>query len=535
MEIQTFLGIIGGLGLFVYGIHLLGDSLQKISHNLLKIMLEALSGQRLRSALVGTGAAAIIQSSAATSVTVTGFLNAGIIQLSAALAVVLGANLGTTVTAHIIASNLVGVAPFFVFVGALYYFFAPKIRNKNQGIALFAFGLLFIGLSMMGSAVSDLAGNDATRAFFLSLNTMPLVALPAGLFITIILRSSSTATGLIIAFALGGLLDLQAGLYLIFGVNMGGCLTTLISGIGTNPANKRLALGNVMFNIGGVLLAFALVPLYLQVLPLLSESLPRQIATAHTLFNVILLVVFLPLIPLFVRLLERIVPGEAEGKQEIRYLSEHLITTPYLALMAVIRELTVMLSLCRGMLDKAEACVVAYNHKLKNEIIFDEESVDEMQKNITHYLVEITRNDLTDRQRRLVPALLHSVNDLEKVADYCEAIVLLAQRVFEEDLSFSGTAREELERLFAKTRTMLKHTFQAVDENDAKAAQMTLTIKREIDELVAQYKLNHVTRLESGTCTNEPGLVFSDILTSIERINSHLLNITKGILHIGKR
>ena len=264
-------------------------------------------------------------------------------------------------------------------------------------------------------------------------------------------------------------------------------------------------------------------------------SLPRQIAFAHTFFNLVVLAFFLLLAPIVVKALERIVPGESDRKQEVRYLNESLISTPYLALIAVIKELTVMLSICRGMLDKAEACIVAYNHKIKNELIFDEESVDEMQKNITAYLVEITRNDLTDRQRRLIPALLHSVNDLEKVGDYCENIVILAQRLSEENLAFSGTAREELERLFAKTRTMMKHTLHAVESNDREAAQITLTIRKEIDELIDRYKLSHVTRLETGACTSEPGLVFSDVLTDLDRINGHLLNITKGVLHMGKR
>ncbi len=536
MGIQTSLIIIGGFGLFLYGMHLVGDSLHKLSHNLLKTMVEALAGGRIPSALAGAAAAVIIQSYTATSVTVAGALNAGIIRLSAALAVMLGANLGITITAHILATNLMDVAPFFVFIGALYYFFTPKTRNKNRGIALFAFGLLFIGLSMMSEGMGELAGEKGVIDFLRPLETSPFLMVITGIMATVLLKGSANAAiGLIIAVALGGMIDLQASLYFVFGANVGGCLIGLVEGRGTNPANRRLVLGNVLFNFGGLLLALAMVSLYLARLPLISESLPRQIALAHTAFNLVLLVVFLPLIPVIVKFLERVVPGEIDMKQEIRYLNENFISTPYLAIMAVTRELTVMLSLCMGMLDKAEACIVAYNHKLKNEIIFDEESVDEMQKNITNYLVEITRNELTDRERRLIPALLHSVNDLEKIADYCEDIVKLAQRVFEENLSFSGAAGEELERLFAKTRTMMKYTYRAIDENDAKAAQLTLTIKKEIDELIAQYKLNHVKRLESGTCTNEPGLVFSDILTDIEHINDHLLNITKGILHIGKR
>ncbi|HET56960.1 MAG TPA: Na/Pi cotransporter family protein [Deltaproteobacteria bacterium] len=535
MELQTFLGIVGGLGLFVYGMYLFSDALQKGSHGLLKSMLEPLTVEQVKSVLVGTGAAAVIQSSSAAAVTVSGFLNAGIIQLPAALAVMTGANIGTTVTAHFLASRLTGVAPLFVFAGALYYFFVPKARHKNQGLAVFGFGIIFIGLAMMSSAVHDLAAIASVDNFFLALAGLPPVAILAGVVLAVILRNSSSAMGVVIAFALGGLCDLTLSLYLVFGINLGGALTILISETGTYPAGVRLALGNLFLNTAGLAAAVFMAPLYLEQLPLLSGSLPRQIAFAHTFFNLVVLAFFLLLAPIVVKALERIVPGESDRKQEVRYLNESLISTPYLALIAVIKELTVMLSICRGMLDKAEACIVAYNHKIKNELIFDEESVDEMQKNITAYLVEITRNDLTDRQRRLIPALLHSVNDLEKVGDYCENIVILAQRLSEENLAFSGTAREELERLFAKTRTMMKHTLHAVESNDREAAQITLTIRKEIDELIDRYKLSHVTRLETGACTSEPGLVFSDVLTDLDRINGHLLNITKGVLHMGKR
>jgi phosphate:Na+ symporter len=340
---------------------------------------------------------------------------------------------------------------------------------------------------------------------------------------------------MIIAFALAGLLDLSSSIYLLFGTNIGTCATAIIASFGGNLSSKRLALGNTIFNVGGTIIGVFMVPLYLNYVPLFSESIARQVANSHTIFNIVNTILILPLIPVFVKVLEKMIPGEDYKKQEVRHLDHNLLSTPHLALSAVIKELTVMLGICEEMLEKAETCAFSYNHKLKNEITFDEESVDEMQKNITNYLVEITKNELTDRQRRLVPAILHSVNDIERVGDYCENIVTLAQRTFEENLSFSGAAKEELERLFAKTKTVLKHTIKAVKYDDHKSAHITLTIEKESDELINQYKLNHILRLEAGTCVSESGLVFSDMLTDIERINGHLCNITKGILHIGKR
>lgn len=178
---------------------------------------------------------------------------------------------------------------------------------------------------------------------------------------------------------------------------------------------------------------------------------------------------------------------------------------------------------------------MAYNHKLRNEVTLDEESVDDMQKNITEYIVEITKSELPEKHARLMPALLHSVNDLEKVGDYCEGIVILAQRAYENDLNFSDPAKIELEKLFDKTEALMKQTRKALQYNDEAAATITLNIEKELDELIHQYKLNHIKRLENDICISNAGLVFTDILTDLERLNDHLCNITKGILHLGKR
>ncbi|MDD5474990.1 MAG: Na/Pi symporter, partial [Syntrophales bacterium] len=313
------------------------------------------------------------------------------------------------------------------------------------------------------------------------------------------------------------------------------CVTALIASIGGRRASKRLALGHALFNIVGTLIVLPLVPLYLHYVPMLSGDIARQIANTHTIFNVFNTIVLLPFIPLFVKLLEKLVPGQDYEKRGGGFLEGHLLSTPDLAIRAALKELSVMLSLCREMLDKTRQCSENFSHKLKNEITVDEESVDDMQKKITSYLVEVTQAGLNDKQRFLVPAILHSVNDVEKVGDYCEDIVKLSQRLYENKLDFSPEARSEMDRLFGKTDALIKHTKQALDNNDEKAALITLNIEREIDVLIDQYKLNHLKRLEKGSCIQDAGLVYSDILTDIERMSNHLCNITKGILHRGKR
>ncbi|MBW2673643.1 MAG: Na/Pi cotransporter family protein, partial [Deltaproteobacteria bacterium] len=229
--------------------------------------------------------------------------------------------------------------------------------------------------------------------------------------------------GMIIAFASVGLLNLQASVYLLFGVEIGTCITAIIASIGGSLSSKRLALGHTLFNVTGTLIMLPLVPLYLKYIPLTSGDIARQVANSHTVFNLINALIFLPLVPLLVNLLNRVIPGRDYEKREMKHLDKNLLITPNLAIEAAIKEMVSMLGLCQEMFEKAEQCTTTYNHKIRNEIALDEDSVDEMQKDITEYLIQTTKGALSDKERNLVPSLLHSVNDLERVGDYCESIV----------------------------------------------------------------------------------------------------------------
>ncbi len=535
MDPKIIFSILGGLGLFIYGIYLLSDSLKKLSLGLLKTLIEKITTNRVTSMLVGAGFTALIQSSSATTVLLIGFINAGLITLAAALPVVFGANIGTTITAQLIAFKLTNAALVFIFVGSLVFFFAKKTKHKNKGRAILGFGLLFLGLNIMTEAVKPLAGNEDLLNLFLQFGKYPVLGIVTGAVVTMLLQSSSTSIGMVIALASAGLLDLNASIYLIMGDNIGTCITAVIASFGGKLASRRLAAGHAMFNVLGTVVALAMLPLYFKLITMLPGDIARQIANFHTLFNVVNVIVFLPFVTLFLKALNRLIPGEDYEKKETKYLDKNLLATPELAIRAVIRQLSVMLALDREMLEKARRCVIEYNHKLKNEIAIDEQSVDEMQRDITGYLVEITKGEIADEKRRTIPALIHSVNDLERVGDYCQDIATLAQRLYEDNLTFSTVAQRELDRLFDKTQALMNFTQKALNSDDHDAAGVTLVIEKEIDELAAQFRLNHIKRLGEGVCVNESGLVFSDILTYVGRMNDHLCNITKGILHIGKR
>jgi phosphate:Na+ symporter len=535
MESQIVFGILGGLGLFIYGIYLLSDSLQKLSLGLLKTIISKITTNRISSMLVGAGFTAMIQSSSATTVLLIGFINAGLISLAAALPVVFGANIGTTITAQLIAFKLTNAALVFIFVGAVIFFFAKKTKHKHKGRAILGFGMLFLGLNIMTEAVKPLAGNQDILNLFMQFGKHPVLGIIAGVVVTMVLQSSSVSIGMVIALASAGLLDLSACIYLIMGDNIGTCITGVIASFGGKLASRRLAAGHAMFNIIGTAVALAMLPLYLKLITLVSGDISRQIANFHTLFNVINVILLLPFVTLFLKALNKIIPGEDYEKKETKYLDKNLLATPELALKAVTRQLSVMLAIDQEMLEKARQCVLQYNHKLKNEIAVDEQSVDEMQRDITAYLVEITKGEIPDEKRKIIPAMIHSVNDLERVGDYCQDIAKLAQRLYEDNLTFSSNAQAELARLFDKTQTLMNFTRKALSNDDHEAAGITLVIDKEIDELAFQFRMNHIKRLEEGVCVNDSGLVFSDILTYVSRMNDHLCNITKGILHIGKR
>ena len=536
MEYLTIIaGLIGGLGLFIYGMHLLSDSLKKLSLGILKSLLEKITSNRIKAMLVGLGITAIIQSSSATSVILIGFLNAGLLPLAAAIAIMIGAHIGTTVTAQLIAFKLTTIAPFFVFGGTVYFFFAKKQKSKNRGLVVLGFGMLFLGLAMMSMAVAPLSQNEAARNAFVTFGKYPFLGVLAGLLVTVIFQSSSTVSGMIIAFASAGLLDLTSSIYLIFGTNVGTCITGILASFGGNLSSRRLAWGNTLLAALGAAIAVTMAPIYLKYIPLSAGDIARQVANSHTLFNVISAVIFLPFVTFFEKIMHKIIPGEDYTKKGIKYLDKNLLGVPHLAIRAVINEMVVMLDTCADMLDKARRCTKAFSFKLRDEIAVIEESVDEMQKYITEYLVQITQSELPIKYSHLIPALLHSVNDLEKVGDYCEDIILLAQRANENDLDFSDEAYQELEKLFDGTQTIMQETRKAMQINDQQAAARTLQIDKELDIMISEYKLNHIKRLENSVCISNAGLVFNDILTNIERLNNHLCNITKGILHLGKR
>lgn len=529
MAIDVIFGIIGGLGIFIYGMYIMSDSLKKLTLSRLKSLLEKITSNRFNGVLVGLGVTALIQSSSATSVILIGFLNAGLITLQKAIPVILGANIGTTITAQLIAFKLTHFAPLFIAGGSFVFFFGKKNKMKKIGLAILGFGLLFLGLSMMSDAVKPLSGSESIKNMFVQFGSMPILGILLGLFITVLLQSSSTTIGIVIALAIAGLIDFNIAFYLILGDNIGTCITAVIASVNGNKASKQLALGHTMFNVIGVVIACFLFPLYQHFIPMLSPGdLTRQIANTHSAFNIINTLLFLPFITYYIKFIKSVIKGEDYAQKEIQYLDKNLLESPPLALSAVKKEIGVMLDITHEMLVKVHQCFKKFSHKKFQEILIDEDSVDNLEKSITAYLIEISRKELEDDTSRLAQILISNVKDVERIGDHCENMLIIAQKKYEDDVIFTEHANAELEKIYTQTLKMLKLSKKGLAEDDNASAKEALKVKMNLNALIVEAEKKHMKRLKSKQCENIAGHLFSDFMIHFGRITEHLENISEA-------
>jgi phosphate:Na+ symporter len=528
--LDIVLGVFTGLFIFIYGMHLMTESMKSLSLNKIKYLLNKATNNRFSGFLMGVGVTSLIQSSSAMSVILIGFLNIGLLNLVRTIPIIIGANIGTTITAQLIAFKFTTIYPIFIISGMSLYFVTKKIKQKNIGLAIFGFGLLFFGLNLMTSVVKPLADDPSIVNMFVNVGNNPLLAIAIGLAITAILQSSSATVGIVIALGSAGLIGLPTAFFIIIGDNIGTCVTALIASIGGNLSGKRLALAHLSFNIIGAGMAVLLLPFYFYVVPLFSGDIARQIATSHTLFNIVNAIIFLPLVPIFAKLVKKALPGKDYIKRETKYLDKNLLESPEFAINSAVQELVVMTEICKSMFVKANDCMKEFNYKLYKEIEIDEDSVDDMQRNITEYFVSITQARLTKEQSRRIAKLIHFVNDLERVGDHCYSLARLARRKYESKFTFSKYAEKEINELSKLLITFFKLTIKSMKDGDEKAANNASSVELNIDSFTKKYKENHVKRLRKNICSCEPGLIFTDVLIHMEKIGDHLFNITSRII-----
>jgi len=422
--LDLIFSLAGGLGLFIYGIYLMGDGLQKAAGDRMRGLLKALTTNPVMGTGVGAGITALVQSSSATTVLLVGFVNAGLMTLKQSIGVIFGANIGTTITAQIIAFKLTDLALPAIAIGVGLHFFSKKKYWRDIGYFFLGFGMSFLGLKIMASQVKPFSDNPAVRQIFINLSNNPVLGVLIGALFTAIFQSSSVTTGLVVTLATLGLIDINAAIYLILGCNIGTCITAMLASIKTNVSARRVAVVHVLFNIFGTVVALLLLPIFKSLVLRTSGDVARQCANFHTVFNVTNTIIFLPLINYFAKLATKIVPGEdIEVDLGPRYLDKHLLNTPAFAFEAATKEVVHMATISKEMVEDAMSGFFQHNKKALSSVERKEAAVDGLQEAISQYLIELTQKELSEEISKKIPSMLHTINDIERVGDHAENLV----------------------------------------------------------------------------------------------------------------
>lgn len=532
MVMGIVIPVFGGLGLFLYGMNMMGDGLQKAAGDRLRRLIEVLTNNRLMGVLVGALVTMIIQSSSGTTVMVVGFVNAGLMSLSQAVGVIMGANIGTTVTAQIIAFDIAKYAPIAVAIGVAIRLAAKKKKFIDIAEVLIGAGILFIGMDMMSGGLKPLAEVQAFSDIMVSLNN-PVIGVIVGLLLTTIVQSSSASIGLLQALAGQGLITINMAFPILFGDNIGTTTTSLISSIGANKTAKRAAVIHFLFNlIGTIIFMVALrIPIQILVEYLTPGDVKRQIANAHTLFNIINVIIQFPFAKYLVIVAEKLVPGvDKEDMDATLYLDTRIIETPGIALGQVKKEVLRMGDLVTESLAISKDALTKDDYDGIEKIVETEKLVNKIEREITEYLVLLSNESISDTQRTIINNYFYIIDDIERVGDHVENIVELAQYKNQHRLSFSDDATDGLNEIFDKCNQAFSKSMEAIEKDDGDIAREVLVLEDEIDEMEGKSRQDHMDRLSKMECLTEPGVLYLDTIANLERISDHSVNISLYIL-----
>lgn len=538
MYFKLIIQVLGGLVLFIFGMTTLSDSLQKVASNKIKSIMNILAKKPWASVLVGLSTTMVIQSSSATSVMTVGFVNAGLMTLKTAIGIIMGANIGTTITAQIVSFNIIDAFSYpLIIVGFVMFFVSKRRRYKNIGMAIIGLGLLFLGMNLMKQSLEPLKDNLGFKNFLLIFSKNPFLGLLAGLIITSILQSSSATIGLLIALAAQGLMPITAAVPILFGDNIGTCATALIASAGTTVTARRTAFAHLLFNIFGTVLFFTLLygfKLGTWLFPHIGNTVPHQIANMHTIFNTTTTIILFPIIGLFEKLVVKLYPGKdvVEHKNAI-FLDERLIKTPAIALDQAKKELLRLAKIVKVMLDAAFARLNNKDTNLEKRVLDRESAVDSVTEDIIRYLTQVSRQSLTLTLSNKLTNLMHIAYTTERTGDHAESMLYLMILKEENRMIFSKIEIEELGNLNDKVNGMFDILIDGMENGNIEILENCERIEAEIDEIVKSMRLNHLKRLQKGESMPLSGVIFSDIVLHFERTGDLLYGISRNLLEIG--
>lgn len=556
MDIFSILTMIGGLALFLYGMEVLGDGLKKASGGKLEIILEKLTSNKLMAILLGAGVTAVIQSSSATTVMVVGFVNSGIMQLSRAIGVILGANVGTTVTAWILSLTDVkgssvflqllkpsSFSPILAIVGIILLKMGKKEIHKNVGTILVGFAVLMFGMETMSNSVTPFAQSPEVSKILLMFSN-PVLGMLAGLILTAIIQSSSASVGILQALCASGAVSYATAIPIIMGENVGACMPALISGAGGNKGAKRAALIHLYYNIIKTvtfMVVFYAIDTFVHFEFLGQAASAVGVAVIHSAFNVAAVIVIYPFTSILEKLVYLTIPeGEEEkqevvqDKKEIQLLDSRFLNTPGFALEQCKNVAIDMANYAKDALFLSMQLIDKYDKKAADKVIELEELVDYYEDELGTYLVKLSSKHLTEKDSQELSVLLHCIGDFERISDHAINIAESAKEMYEKELAFSKKAQEELVIFTGAIKDIVNTSILVFQEEDLKLAGMVEPLEEVIDYLNSEVKKRHIKRLRKGKCTIEMGFILSDITTNYERVSDHCSNIALCLLQLNE-
>lgn len=532
MNVTSLFQILGGVGLFLYGIKLMSDALQDLAGDRLRTLIASLTSTPLKGVLIGTLVTMVIQSSSATTVMSVSFVQAGLMTLRQALGVIMGANIGTTITGQLIAFNISDLALPTVGVGMLLAVFGRSRQQRYIGNGIFGFGLLFIGMNTMEASMSFMRSR---QDIFLAFAHNPLLGVLAGTVLTMIVQSSSATVGLTIAMAIQGLLPLEAALPILLGDNLGTTITAVIASLGSSRAAKQAAAGHVIIKLVGICYFLPFMTPFMKLVTMTSSELPRQIANAHTIFNVLNTLVMMPFTDQLVKIINKLIPlDETESYTGPRYLDERLLNaSPAAAVSAVRSELLGMGQLATQMLDLVNKAFLMKDDSAVEKLNQIERVVNELTHQIASYAAKLWQRHISADLSKLLASYVNGASDIERIGDHAQNMMELYTSLVDHNLEFSDTAKDDFENMFSTVREMVVKSIHAVEtEQPDLAHEVADTLEDKVDFKEQTLRQSHIQRLNEGLCAPASGIIFIDLLSNMERIGDHAHNLSLIVMDI---
>ena len=537
------LGFAGGLGLFIYGMQVMASGLQKAAGNSLKKILEVLTKNKFLGVLLGIGVTAIIQSSSATTVMVVGFVNAGLMNLQQTVGIIMGANIGTTVTGWLVSSvQWAGVfspenlAPIAVFIGAALAIFSKKQTVNQIGEILVGFGMLFIGIEMMSTGVTPLQDLPAFKEAFTQFGRNPFLGVLVGAVVTAVIQSSSASVGILQSLSLTGLVSWNSAVYIIMGQNIGTCVTALLSSVGTSKNAKGAAYIHLLFNVIGSIFFSILAAIFFTFYHDLGfQKIGMvEISLIHTAFNIANTVIMFPFSGLFVKMAEKLatITSKNAGDDETVpvHLDDRILSTPSIAMSNCTKEIVRLGNMSLKNLTAACESLENRDGSRVEKILEREKNIDNLTKAITAYLVKLCNSNLTKQENTNATGMFHIVNDMERIGDHAENIIEMTQQMIADDLELSKKGIDDLKKMAEESLKSVRNCIIALSDNDIDFAEKVIKEEERVDNLEKQIRGEHMQRLTSGECNPRVGVIFLDALTNLERVSDHALNVAQGVI-----